>query len=481
MDTLFIYLIKSSLSLAILFLVYKLFFRKEVYFRFSRLLLLSIMVIVIGLPLLPYNAGHIISSAPVPVGEIIAIPGLAQFTLDEVVIRAAGTASFPIADIPVGMIILIIYLAGVLFKTLQFLFRLTQIGLLIRKSETTEHNGFNFVFTEKGSPTYSFLNRIFIDPELFQDEDVLAGIIAHEKIHIEHGHTYDLIIAEIVIIIQWFNPFAWLLKKAIKENHEFIADGTVINHYHNANAYRMLLFNHSSIIKTNSLTHNFSYSLLKRRLKMMKKSKHPLRFTLGVLFLTSVFIVLFFACSRPEDRQAGIKPIKNQHTVVEIRPNQPGGMDSLKAFRDRYNKWPDEIRVVTMKGSNQQSTIVKTSGIRPDVTLPANDKADSIYTVAKKMPEFPGGVKALMTYLSENIKYPEQARNDSIQGRVFVSFVIEKDGRVSDVQVLRGIGGGCDEEAVRVISAMPDWKPGLNKKGEAVRVRYNLPVKYTLE
>ena len=214
---------------------------------------------------------------------------------------------------------------------------------------------------------------------------------------------------------------------------------------------------------------------------MMNKSKHPLRFALGILFLTSTLTVLFFACSRPEDRQAGIKPIKDQHTVVEIRPNQPGGLDSLKVFRDRYNKWPDEIRVVTMENGKEESKTIKTTGMVAVVPTQLNDGADSIYGVVATMPEYPGGVKALMAYFVQNIKYPEQARHDSIQGRVFVTFVIEKDGRVTHVKVLRGIGGGCDEEAMRVVRAMPAWKPGLNKKGEAVRVRYNIPVKYTLQ
>ncbi len=103
-----------------------------------------------------------------------------------------------------------------------------------------------------------------------------------------------------------------------------------------------------------------------------------------------------------------------------------------------------------------------------------------IFTVVESMPEFPGGMGKLMNYLASNIKYPPLAKESGIQGRVFINFVVETDGRISKVKILRGIGGGCDEEAVRVVEAMPKWKPGM-QRGKPVRVSYNLPVKFTLQ
>jgi protein TonB len=103
-----------------------------------------------------------------------------------------------------------------------------------------------------------------------------------------------------------------------------------------------------------------------------------------------------------------------------------------------------------------------------------------IFMVVESMPEFPGGEAALYKYLGENIKYPQMAKESGIQGRVFVTFVVERDGKVTDVRVLRGIGGGCDEEAIRVVQSMPKWAPG-KQRGKSVRVQYNLPVKFTLQ
>ena len=103
-----------------------------------------------------------------------------------------------------------------------------------------------------------------------------------------------------------------------------------------------------------------------------------------------------------------------------------------------------------------------------------------IFMVVESMPEFPGGEPALYKFLGENIKYPQMAKESGIQGRVFVTFVVEKNGSVTDVRVLRGIGGGCDEEAIRVVQNMPKWTPG-KQRGKSVRVQYNLPVKFTLQ
>lgn len=103
-----------------------------------------------------------------------------------------------------------------------------------------------------------------------------------------------------------------------------------------------------------------------------------------------------------------------------------------------------------------------------------------IFTVVESMPEFKGGMAKLYSYLGNNIKYPVMAKESGIQGKVYVTFVVERDGSITDVRVLRGIGGGCDEEAVRVVSGMPGWTPG-KQRGKPVRVQYNLPVRFTLQ
>jgi len=105
---------------------------------------------------------------------------------------------------------------------------------------------------------------------------------------------------------------------------------------------------------------------------------------------------------------------------------------------------------------------------------------EEIFTVVESMPSFPGGETALYSYLQKNVQYPQMARESGIQGRVYVTFVVEKDGKVTDVRVMRGIGGGCDEEAIRVVQSMPKWVAGM-QRGKPVRVQFNLPIKFTLQ
>jgi TonB family protein len=111
---------------------------------------------------------------------------------------------------------------------------------------------------------------------------------------------------------------------------------------------------------------------------------------------------------------------------------------------------------------------------------PQSEEAEGVvFTIVEQMPQYPGGQDGMMRYLGGNIKYPEEASEAGIEGVVYVTFVVEKDGAVGEARVLRGIGGGCDEEAVRVVRAMPKWEPGM-QRGKPVRVQYNLPIRYKL-
>ena len=118
-----------------------------------------------------------------------------------------------------------------------------------------------------------------------------------------------------------------------------------------------------------------------------------------------------------------------------------------------------------------------------NTTVTAQNKkaaGDKVYEKVEVMPEFPGGDQAMMQFVADNVKYPQEAIDKEISGRVMVGFVVEKDGSISDVKVVKGIGGGCDEEAVRVVNAMPKWKPGMDK-GKPVRVSYMMPFTFKLQ
>jgi TonB family protein len=203
------------------------------------------------------------------------------------------------------------------------------------------------------------------------------------------------------------------------------------------------------------------------------------------------------------------------YTKPDTLPEFPGGIDSLFSYLKQEKTYPEKAKANDIGGMVKLNFVVEKDGsvsnlmildsigygcdeeaIRVISAMPnwepgymdgqsvrsllsLNLDFNPAFTVVETMPSYPGGMGELMKFLANNIKYPLQAKSNGIQGRVFINFTVEADGSISNVRVLRGIGGGCDEEAVRVIKKMPKWDPGI-QKGERVRVSYNLPVKFTL-
>lgn len=140
----------------------------------------------------------------------------------------------------------------------------------------------------------------------------------------------------------------------------------------------------------------------------------------------------------------------------------------------------EEVEEVDIKSSEaDEDTKYDIKAIDVDVEEVV-EAAPEIFTIVEENPEFPGGVQKLYEFIGNNIKYPQMARENGIQGKVFIKFVVWKDGSIRDVQVARGIGGGCDEEAIRVVKAMPNWKPG-KQRNQPVPVYFNLPISFNLK
>lgn len=173
-----------------------------------------------------------------------------------------------------------------------------------------------------------------------------------------------------------------------------------------------------------------------------------------------------------EDVPEEIIPITEQN-VKPPPPPPPQQVTVLTVVDDNT-----EVQDVKINVDVDQKTVIEV--YVPPVREEEEIVEQEIFTIVESMPEFPGGQQAMLEFIARNIKYPPLARESGIQGRVFVNFVVEPDGSVSNVKVIRGIGGGCDEEAVRVIQSMPKWTPG-RQRGKAVRVSFNLPVRFTLQ
>lgn len=174
-----------------------------------------------------------------------------------------------------------------------------------------------------------------------------------------------------------------------------------------------------------------------------------------------------------DDTPEEIIPITEQK-VKPPPPKPPPSVTIINVVEDDVEV-EDEIEIdVDMDDDTEMEEYVPVEEEEDDIV------EEQIFLVVEEMPSFPGGEGEMYKYIGKNIEYPRMAKESGISGRVFVTFVVEKDGSVTDVKVLRGIGGGCDEEAVRVIKSMPKWKPG-KQRGKPVRVQYRMPIKFTLQ
>ncbi len=278
-----------------------------------------------------------------------------------------------------------------------------------------------------GITPFSFFGYVFL-PESLIGQKELSAVITHEKAHISAWHTADLLFFEFLTILLWFNPAVWYLRREIKMQHEFQADNYVLENKFDRLSYQNTLLDMSMAGLNIPVINPFNYSPIKRRIMMMneKTGRGRGRAALAMFAVIPVFLFLFL-----------------------------------------------------LQACDLQETGEVTGQVEQEKALISDYQQDKIFTVVEEPPRFPGGETARQAFLGNNLVYPEEARLSGIQGTVFISFVVEKDGSISNVEVLRGIGGGCDEEAVRVVEMMPRWEPG-KQRGEAVRVQFNMPVRFRL-
>ena len=426
------YLIPIAIGLMVLWVAYRLLFTNSNRFQFNRFYLLSAMLFSLALPLFGFLMGQ---NSP----QVVAFKQnlLGGFMLKEITISYGEPTAVTLPEVEVAtptrihfslwQVLGVIYLIGVAVMALLFLFKMAKLVAMIIRSPKRKMDGYTMVFTHKEHGPYSFFRYAF-----FTDENVNPDIIRHELSHISHHHSWDILMVELMKIFQWFNPFIYFYKRELQSLHEYIADDDVVATGADKRNYMMLILQQCTAVDFSDMSNNFSLILTKKRIKMITKHEKAKGFWWKLLATLPVLALLLIVNARASAQQAK----QTEQTAYE--------------------------------------TIIKDA---TDVKMVNND---SIYQMVEVMPEFPGGTEKMMDYLSKNIKYPEAAKEKGISGRVFLSFVIEKDGAVSNVKVAKGIGKECDDEALRVVKAMPKWKPGL-QKGKPVRVNYMLPIFFKLD
>ena len=544
-----IYLLKVNVGITLFYAFYKLFCQRDTFFRWRRYALLSFLGISFLYPLIDIQNW---------VKEQPAMNELADYyatlMVDETIVASPTVTDAP--QLPSLMTIaMYIYLVGVIALSLRFLTQLLSICRMRWNGKSVYLNGQRIISLPSEANPFSFFDWIFIYlPQL--DKESQDEILTHEQTHARQWHSLDVIISEIINIICWFNPFSWLLKTEIRLNLEYLADNQVTETMNDCKQYQYHLLGLAHTKKETGLCNNFNVSHLKRRIIMMNKKRTRttgrIKYALFAPLAAALLLASNISCVSTEKNEEELSATSEEsraikapegeiYQVVEEMPEFPGGMGECMKFIGKNIKYPAEAiekgiqgrviiqMVVTKEGDIAEAKVVRSidplldaealrvinsmpkwkpgkqkgEAVNVKYTIPvmfrlSNEASESpesksasapreakvdengIHMVCEEMPEFPGGMRECMNFLGKNVKYPATAQEKGIQGRVIVQFVVNRDGSIVEPKVVRGVDPELDAEALRVISIMPKWKPG-KQKGEAVRVKYTIPVMFRLQ
>ena len=424
-----IYLLQVNLGIILFYALYKLICTRDTFFNSRRLILLLSLILPFIIPLIDIREWMETRDSLVMLTNFDY-----STTIPEIVVGTAGTE-------PGNQVFVIsewiknIYIAGILALSVRLIVQAISLYLIILRTPEKTVNGIRIKCMKDKSGPFSFFNWIFLNPDNVKEEE-MSEILTHEMAHVRQKHSIDVIISELVNICCWINPFAWLMKREVRLNLEFLADRKVMDAGFATKSYQYHLLGLTYSHKY-GLSNNFNFSHLKQRIIMMNKKKtNGAGHIKYALFAIPAFALLL----------AGNISCSSEATKTD-----------------------------DVKGN---ATTVKPDAVEVPIDKPAT--TDETFAVVEQMPEFPGGMKELMTYLKDNIKYPKAAQDKKVQGRVIVQFVVEKDGTPTEFNVLRSVDPDLDAEALRVLGEMPKWKPGM-QKGQVVRVKYTVPVTFKLQ
>ena len=560
MGTFLVFTLKGTVCLSLFYLFYRLLLSKETFHRFNRFTLLGILGLSALLPWLkvtwnePTNLHQqllvwedwMVLNASTAIGE-----------------EAGGTGTLS----PWLSALLGIYLLGLVFLIGRQLWSLGRMLQLIRDSRVQRLASGLVLVTHRRTELSPFSWMHFV---VVSEADLAESgreILLHEQAHVRQRHSWDLLLADVCIFLQWYNPAAWLLKQELQTVHEYEADDWVLRQGVDAKNYQLLLIKKAVGTRLYSMANSFNHSSLKKRITMMLKKKSNPWARVKYLYVFPLAAVTVAAFARPEvtqplDELSAVKvtdfsamwkaervqnlPVsevngagasvtaasmsvasvsmapaassrqqavfKVKGVVLSATDQQPmiGATVVIKdtnkgTVTNSYGRFEldlsegqslvvsyvgfETVLVPVNKPVDHQPVSVQVMMKSPKETQPAGQVSvvgtapsttqEETFMVVEQMPEYPGGMSALMKYLGDHVKYPTEAQKAKEQGRVILQFVVETDGSISNIKVVRSVSPLLDAEAIRVMSTMPKWKPGM-QRGKVVRVKFTVPVTFQL-
>lgn len=498
MNTAFLnYLLEANLGLLLFYSTYWLFLRHETNFQFLRIYLVGSLILSFTFPLIEIGTpNHTIPS----IGE--ALP---PHFLPEVMVGNANNPS-TINTTPMTnywQIFWWCYLGGCLFFAARLSTQLWVVFKMIRHGKFCRDIGkYTVLESFHDAPSFSFFHYIVLGDMHTLTEEDKNYILQHELVHAQKLHSLDVLLLEVIRIVAWFNPAVYRFKKCISDIHEFQADENAVRNK-DVQKYCSLLARITLQSAGYSLANHFNRSLTLKRINMMKTIKRKLRpWKLAVV--ASLAVALFVGISCQEQVTEDLQTIvDNSATAVDLPPKVQAfydkikaestdaqfvvlemndtGHEKLKALEEKYNL--DDIHGITIyEGEQEMKTSRNFLVIRYSEQVEQLAKqttntvnGEEVFLVVEESATPVGGMEKLYEYVGKKLKYPANALAKRTSGRVFVEFVVLKDGSVTNVRVIKGIGDGCDEEAMRVVQNSPKWNPG-KQRGKAVAQKMVLPI-----
>ena len=442
-----IYDVKVAVLIAVFYMFYRLMLAHETYHRVNRLVLLTTAVASFVLPLCVFTMHE----------TVMVDYDLNQFgelAMNETVVTdlpSEEQSSFSLSSI-----LPYLFIIGMLATLVHTFVSIIRIQLLIHRSEKhPQEDGTVICVTGNTALSpFSGMHYIVMNRSDYEAHD--AAILAHERGHIRLRHSWDLLFVDLLTALQWFNPAMWMLRSDLRAIHEYEADGEVLSLGINARQYQYLLISKAAGIGGYSLANGISHSTLKNRINMMLHKKSNRTSLLKLFALVPI---------------VGITLALNARTVTDYVYDGPQKQEPVKKGKKNttIKVGTQEIKVTEASKDDKAATVTMNV-----VEEEQNATDDKVFDVVENMPEFNGGAGALMQYLSHNIRYPEES---DVQGRVIVSFVIGKDGSISNAKVVKSLHPSFDAEALRIINNMPKWIPGT-QNGKPVNVKYAVPISF---
>ena len=446
MGVFFIYILKSSVCLVLFYLFFRLLLSKETFHRFNRMALLGVLFFSLLIPCIEVTTRHQVEvqQAVLSIEQLLLMAELETTPANVGAVQETSAISWV-------QIVLLVYWAGILFLACRNIYSLICLFRLVHsgKHEKLE-KGVTLVVHNQEIAPFSWMKYIVISRKDLEENG--REILIHEMAHIHHRHSVDLLVADICIFFQWFNPGAWLLKQELQNVHEYEADETVINEGVNAKEYQLLLIKKAVGTRLYSMANSFNHSKLKKRITMMLKEKSNPWARLKYLYVLPLAAIAVTAFARPEisEKMEEISAVKvnDLAEIVQEKVLQ----DTVKVSKDEKK---DDLVVSGVKSKEEEEIV--------------------IFEVVEQMPEYPGGMSALQKYLSE--KTAGSPMKGKAGGRVMVGFTVAETGKIKDVRVLQSDEASLNQEAERIVSEMPDWIPG-KQRGRPVPVKYTVPIRF---